>query len=60
MNISTIVKDNLEQISDLLGNSKDLIVEAHGLDGAAGIVYLSSLTDHQDIQANLLQPLMPL
>ncbi|HEX3046408.1 MAG TPA: spore germination protein [Bacillota bacterium] len=60
MNISKAVKDNLEQLSDLLGNPKDLVTEAHGLDDAAGLAYLSSLTDHQDIQANLLQPLMPL
>lgn len=58
--ISKSIKANFERIADILGRSSDLNLELHGLDQSIGLAYLKTLIDYEDLQSNLLQPLISL
>ncbi|HEX3048133.1 MAG TPA: spore germination protein, partial [Bacillota bacterium] len=58
--IAQTVSANLEQLSRLLNHSADLNTEFHGIGDCAGIAYLRSLVDLNDLKSHLLEPLIPL
>ena len=49
---------NIEQITTLLGNPTDMKVEIYGTDTLVGVVYVSSITNLNDLKTNLIQPLV--
>jgi spore germination protein KA len=58
--IQPTVSANLEQLAAILNHSADLNTEIHGIGDCAGIAYLRSLVDLNDLKSHLLEPLLPL
>lgn len=52
------INKNIEQITTLLGNPTDMKVEIYGTDTLVGVVYVSSITNLNDLKTNLIQPLV--
>lgn len=55
--IGPSIEDNLRHLTRILGDPSDLGIQTHGEDGTLALVYLTSLTNAQDLKANLLVPL---
>jgi hypothetical protein len=58
--IAKTVPANLEKLAGILNHSADLNTEIHGIDNSAGIAYLNSLVDLNDLKSHILEPLIPL